>query len=56
MEGGDTKWALPLGAALLAVRQLGLGGWDPRECLAVENELRAWQKLGGFAKQEPALR
>lgn len=56
VEGGDTRWALPLGAALLAVRHLGLGGWDPRECLAVENELRSWQKLGCFSKQEPALR
>jgi len=54
--GSDGAWALPLGAAVLGVRQLGLAGWEPAECLALENELGAWQAAGGLAEREPALR
>jgi len=54
--GSDGAWALPLGAAVLGVRQLGLAGWEPAECLALENELGAWQAAGGLVEREPALR
>lgn len=42
----EKEWAQPLGAAVLAVRHCGLSGWQPDECMAVEEELAAWQKLG----------
>lgn len=54
--GPDGNWALPIGAAVLGVRHMGLSGWAPAECLALENELAAWQKFGNFAKRDPALR
>lgn len=56
MQSGDGSWALPLGATVLAVRQLGLGGWRPQECLALENELGSWQQSGGFNERGNALR
>ena len=55
-SGADAAWALPIGAAVLAVRHVGLSGWQPRECAAVENELAAWQKLGEFSSADNALR
>ena len=54
--GTDSAWALPIGAAVLGVRHVGLGGWQPQECMAVENELSAWQRLGEFASRDNALR
>ncbi len=54
--GEDGGWALPLGAALLGVRQVGLGGWQTAECAAIENELAAWQRLGEFGARDSALR
>lgn len=54
--GSDKAWSLPLGAALLGVRQLGLNGWEPAECGALENELRAWQEAGHLAEPVQALR
>ena len=54
--GSDKAWSLPLGAALLGVRQLGLNGWEAAECGALENELRAWQEAGHLAEPVPALR
>ena len=36
--------------------QIGLGGWAPRQCMALENEIAAWQKAGGFNDAEAALR
>ena len=51
-KAGDKAWAAPLGAAVLAIRNIGLGGWQGAECLALENELGYWQGQGGF--QEPA--
>ena len=56
MGSGDAPWALPLGAAILGVRQLGLSGWQAAECLAIENELGAWQGLGKLTERLPALR
>lgn len=41
-------WSLPLGALLLAVRNVGLSGWaDVAECMAVEGELVAWRAAAG---------
>lgn len=54
--GEDSAWALPMGAALLGVRHVGLGGWQPHECMAVENELSAWQRLGELSSRDNALR
>ena len=53
---GDPAWALPLGAVVLGVRHMGLSGWQASECMAIENELTAWQDQGDFKSQEPALR
>lgn len=55
-QGGDKAWALPLGAAVLGVRHLGLGGWQGPECMAIENELGTWQSKGGLNEHLPALR
>jgi len=38
--GEDGGWALPLGAALLGVRQVGLGGWQTGEFGARDSALR----------------
>ncbi|KAK9806719.1 hypothetical protein WJX72_000486 [[Myrmecia] bisecta] len=53
---GDGEWSLPLGGVVLGVRQMGLSGWEAGECLAVENELAAWQAKGKFKDKEAALR
>ena len=52
----DGAWALALGALVLGVRHVGLGGWAPEECIAIENELGAWQQTGSLSEREPALR
>jgi len=54
--GSDKAWSLPLGAAVLGIRQLGLNGWDQQECLALENELGAWQRDGNLTDPTNALR
>ena len=54
--GQDPAWALPIGAAVLGVRHMGLGGWQPQECMAVENELAAWLRLGELNSRDNALR
>ncbi|KAK9806472.1 hypothetical protein WJX73_000758 [Symbiochloris irregularis] len=55
-QGGDKAWALPLGAAVLGVRHLGLGGWQGPECMAIENELGTWQSKGSLNEHLAALR
>ncbi|KAG6548416.1 hypothetical protein Mapa_009902 [Marchantia paleacea] len=40
------SWNHPLGVVVLGVRQLGLSGWQQKECLAIENEISAWQAAG----------
>ena len=55
-KGSDAAWALPLGAAVLSVRQIGLGGWDQRECMALENEIGCWQQEGNLDHKPNALR
>ena len=52
----DEAWAKPLGAAVLGVRHMGLSGWQPAECMALENELGAWQAKGGLTDRDSALR
>jgi len=54
--GADKGWALPLGAAVLAVRHLGLSSWQPQECFALENEIGAWQAAGNLTDPTNALR
>ena len=54
--GKDGEWALPIGASVLAVRHIGLSGWQPAECMALENELTAWQHQGNFRELVQALR
>ena len=64
MQGGaealskadDKAWAQPLGAAILAIRHIGLGGWQQQECLALENELGCWQSQGKLAEATNMLR
>lgn len=64
MQGGaeglagqaDSAWDLPLGAIVLGVRHMGLSGWQGPECMALENELTAWQQAGDFKSSHTALR
>eukprot|EP01018_Ginkgo_biloba_P006356 Gb_12513 [translate_table: standard] len=44
--GNATSWDHPLGSLVIGIRQLGLSGWQQKECVAIENELQAWQKRG----------
>jgi phosphoglucan,water dikinase len=52
----DAAWALPIGALVLGLRQVGLSGFDPGECMALEHELTTWQRLGNLLDRENALR
>ncbi|KAK9088030.1 hypothetical protein Syun_030424 [Stephania yunnanensis] len=36
----------PLDALSTSIRQLGLSGWKPNECIAIENELQVWKQKG----------
>ena len=45
-QGGEKAWAPPVGALVLCARHLGLSGWRPSECMALDEELTNWQKLG----------
>ena len=54
--GSDGTWGLPLGALVIALRHVGLCGFQPAECMAIERELATWQRLGGFQHREEALR
>lgn len=55
-EGNDSRWALPLGALVLSIRHIGLSGYKERECMAIENELMAWQEAGGMEHQDESRR
>lgn len=52
----DGSWALPIGALVLSLRQIGLTGYSQSECMALENELVRWQQIGGFGLQDEARR
>ncbi|XP_010244064.1 PREDICTED: phosphoglucan, water dikinase, chloroplastic isoform X2 [Nelumbo nucifera] len=41
-----SSWNDPLYALVVGIRQLGLSGWKPEECIAIENELSAWKQKG----------
>ncbi|KAH7438540.1 hypothetical protein KP509_04G019300 [Ceratopteris richardii] len=45
-------WNHPLGAVVLGIRHLGLSGWQQGECMAIENEVMAWQSAGIIEKQD----
>ncbi|KAK9146046.1 hypothetical protein Sjap_005949 [Stephania japonica] len=36
----------PLDALAMSIRQLGVSGWKPNECIAIENELQEWKQKG----------
>ena len=55
-KGDDKAWGNPLGAAILAIRHIGLGGWQQQECLALENELGCWQSSGKLSEPLNMLR
>lgn len=55
-SGNDGTWALPIGALVICLRHVGLCGYDPQECMAIEHELAAWQRLGGLMHHDEALR
>ncbi|GMH42043.1 hypothetical protein BSKO_09962 [Bryopsis sp. KO-2023] len=52
----DQSWALQFGALILGLRHLSMDGWEPQECMALENELTAWQKEGNVVTPLNALR
>ncbi|ERN06779.1 phosphoglucan, water dikinase, chloroplastic [Amborella trichopoda] len=39
-------WNHPLAALIIGIRQMGLSGWQPKEYMAIENELLAWKEKG----------
>ena len=49
-------WSHPLAMLLLGVRNIGLGGWMPGECMALENEVTAWQQDAAYDERDNALR
>ena len=49
-------WSVPLGSLLLAVRNIGLAGWSPRECFSIENELTTWRSAADADTRDGALR
>lgn len=48
-SGDEASWARPLGALVLALRHCGLSGWMAGECLAIDEDIGCWQKLGASA-------
>lgn len=48
-RGEEGAWARPLGMLVLALRHCGLSGWMPAECLAIDEDVGCWQKLGASA-------
>lgn len=38
------SWNHPLDALMIGIHQIGLSGWKPTECKAIENELLAWKE------------
>ena len=49
-------WSHPLAMLLLGVRNVGLGGWMPTECAALEQEVTAWQQEAAYDERDNALR
>jgi phosphoglucan,water dikinase len=45
------SWNHPFGAIVLGIRNVGLSGFKQQECMAIENEIIAWQSAGMFEKE-----
>ena len=56
MNGSDGTWALPIGTLVIGLRHIGLSGYNPSECMAIECELGSWQRFGNFSDPDAALR
>lgn len=56
LNAHDRAWAPALGALVLGLRQMGLGGWAPAEAMAIEHELAAWERQGCYQERDNALR
>lgn len=50
-QGRNDVWAHPLGMLVLSVRHLGMSGWKPAECFALDADIATWQKLGVTSSQ-----
>ncbi|KAG7029097.1 Phosphoglucan, water dikinase, chloroplastic [Cucurbita argyrosperma subsp. argyrosperma] len=46
-----SSWNDPLDALIFGTHQLGLSGWKPEECVAIENEICAWKERGLAEKE-----
>jgi len=53
-SAADGSWGLPIGAMVVGLRNLGLSGFALSECMALEFELTAWQKIGTFSESRDA--
>lgn len=55
VENAESKnassWNYPLGVLIAGIHQVGLSGWKPGECIAIGNELLAWQEKGLLGKE-----
>lgn len=56
LKAHDLAWKPCLAGLVLGIRHLGLGGWAPREAMAIEAELTVWEREGGYTQRENALR
>ncbi|KZV40911.1 phosphoglucan, water dikinase, chloroplastic, partial [Dorcoceras hygrometricum] len=43
-QNNADSWTEPIDALVISIHQVGLSGWKPDECMAIGNELLAWQK------------
>ncbi|XP_075496743.1 LOW QUALITY PROTEIN: phosphoglucan, water dikinase, chloroplastic-like [Primulina tabacum] len=43
-QNNANSWTDPIDAVVISIHQVGLSGWKPEECIAIGNELLAWQK------------
>lgn len=56
MKAHDVAWKPCLGGLVLGIRHMGLGGYSRLEAMALEAELTEWEREGGYAQRENALR
>eukprot|EP00878_Enallax_costatus_P003846 GHUV01004062.1.p1 GENE.GHUV01004062.1~~GHUV01004062.1.p1 ORF type:complete len:1053 (+),score=249.89 GHUV01004062.1:1558-4716(+) len=56
LKAHDMAWKPCLGALVLGIRHMGLGGYSRLEAMALEAELTEWEREGGYAQRENALR
>ncbi|KAI3932874.1 hypothetical protein MKX01_031856 [Papaver californicum] len=50
-SAGLKNWNDPFDALTVGIRQLGLSGFKPKECICIENELLAWKQKGLSVKE-----